>query len=142
VGAEAWIEVGVANAIGDVSVDGLGLALVIIYWCPGKDFLGPSVEMMTEELIQEALIVGAANVVALFLFRRLAPDSPMLQAFAAGVAIHLTAEYTGVNEAYCWRKDMQGKRKTSTLKKDYDKKRCPLLDTSSSSGVSLLLSVE
>jgi len=98
--------------------------------------------MMTEELIQEALIVGAANVVALFLFRRLAPDSPMLQAFAAGVAIHLTAEYTGVNEAYCWRKDMQGKRKTSTLKKDYDKKRCPLLDTSSSSGVSLLLSVE
>jgi len=31
VGAEAWIEVGVANAMGDVSVDGLGLALVIIY---------------------------------------------------------------------------------------------------------------
>ena len=98
--------------------------------------------MMTEELVQEALMVGAANVFALFVFRRLAPDNPVLQAFAAGVAIHLTAEYTGVNKAYCWRKKEVWKRKTVIHKKDYDKKRCPLLDTSSSSEVSLLLSAE
>ena len=94
-------------------------------------------------LAQEALIVGAANVAALFIFRKLLPTNPVLQAFAAGVAIHLTAEYTGVNKAYCWQQRKAWKMKHGEQKKEYESKRtCQLLDTSSSSEVSLLLSPE
>jgi hypothetical protein len=92
------------------------------------------------ELFEEALIVGAANVVALYAVRRFT-DNPVLQAFAAGVAIHLTAEYTGVNKAYCWRKKQSWKRKHSLNKNEYESSRlCRPVDTSSSSEVSLLLS--
>ena len=95
------------------------------------------------DLTQEALIVGAANVVALFLFRKLLPSSPVLQAFAAGVAIHLTAEYTGVNKAYCLQQRKVWKMKHGEQKKEYESKRsCQLLGTSSSSEVSQLCSPE
>jgi hypothetical protein len=95
------------------------------------------------DLAQEALIVGTANVAALFLFQKLLPNSPLLQAFAAGVAIHLTAEYTGVNKAYCWQRHKMWKRKHAWHKKEYESKRgCQLLGTSSPSEVSLLLSPE
>ena len=86
-------------------------------------------------------MVGAANVVALYLFRSIAPQSPALQAFAAGVALHLVAEYTGVNRAYCSRRRDVWKRQHAASKTEYNSKRkCQLLDTSSSSEVSLLLS--
>ena len=56
------------------------------------------------EFAGEVLIVGAANVAAMAITRRIFPDTPLIQAFVAGALIHITAEFTGVNSAYCWRR--------------------------------------
>lgn len=67
------------------------------------------------EFAGEVLLVGAANVAAMALTRRLFPESPLAQAFVAGALIHITAEVTGVNSAYCWHRRMTWVRRKQRL---------------------------
>jgi hypothetical protein len=63
------------------------------------------------EFTGEVLIVGAANVAAMAVTRRIFPESPLIQAFVAGALIHITAEVTGINAAYCWRRRLNWVRR-------------------------------
>jgi hypothetical protein len=67
------------------------------------------------EFAGEVFLVGAANVAALAVTRRIFPESPWIQAFVAGALIHITAEVTGVNSAYCWRGRMTWVRQKQRL---------------------------
>lgn len=57
------------------------------------------------EFAAEVAFVAASNAGAMLIFRRLFPDSPVLQALIAGAALHITFEAVGLNRAYCWRKN-------------------------------------
>jgi hypothetical protein len=80
-------------------------------------------------LSTEAVIVGASNVAAVFVVSRFT-NNPLLGAFIAGVALHLTYEWTGLNKEYCWERKQRWMR---SQKKHLTKKRW----TNSCSGGSL-----
>ena len=70
-------------------------------------------------LSTEAVIVGASNVAAVFLVSRFT-NNALLGAFVAGVALHLTYEWTGLNKDYCWERKQRWMR---THKKKWSQKR-------------------
>ena len=70
------------------------------------------------EFAGEVLLVGAANIAAMTITRRIFPESPLAQAFVAGALIHITAEVTGVNSAYCWRRRIKWVRRKQRLDDD------------------------
>ena len=68
----------------------------------------------------EAVLVGAANVAAWYIVTRFT-NNPVLAAFVAGAGFHLTAEWTGVNQSYCWERR---RRWIRNGKSKHNKKRC------------------
>lgn len=98
------------------------------------------------EFAGEVLLVGAANVAAMAITRRIFPESPLAQAFVAGALIHITAEVSGINSAYCWRRRINWVRRKQRLsdddKTDWESKKSgcqKLLGTGCSSLDSALL---